>query len=52
MSDEIADETLVEECGEEYEEKNLNDTWILWYHDPNDLNWDISIIKLFHYQNT
>ena len=26
----------------EYEEKQLNDTWILWYHDPNDLNWDIS----------
>lgn len=23
----------------------LNDTWILWYHDPNDLNWDIKSYK-------
>lgn len=30
----------------EYEEKTLNDTWILWYHDPNDLNWDISSYKI------
>jgi len=30
----------------EYEDKALNDTWILWYHDPNDLNWDISSYKI------
>ena len=30
----------------EYEEKILNDSWILWYHDPNDLNWDISSYKI------
>ena len=31
---------------DDYEEKVLNDTWILWYHDPNDLNWDISSYKV------
>ena len=30
----------------ESEDKLLNDTWILWYHDPNDLNWDISSYKI------
>ena len=23
----------------------LNDTWILWYHDPNDVNWEIKSYK-------
>ena len=27
------------------EEKILNDSWILWYHDPNDLNWDLASYK-------
>lgn len=22
--------------------KRLNDGWVLWYHNPNDTNWDIS----------
>ena len=22
--------------------KKLNDGWVLWYHNPNDTNWDIS----------
>ena len=29
-----------------YEDKTLNDSWILWYHDPNDLNWDIFSYKI------
>jgi translation initiation factor 4E len=27
------------------DEKILNDSWILWYHDPNDLNWDLASYK-------
>ena len=23
----------------------LNDTWVLWYHDPNDVNWEIKSYK-------
>ena len=32
----------------EYEDKALNDTWILWYHDPLDTNWDLSSYKNLH----
>ena len=27
------------------EEKILNDSWILWYHDPNDVNWELKSYK-------
>jgi translation initiation factor 4E len=27
------------------DELKLNDTWILWYHDPNDVNWEIKSYK-------
>ena len=26
-------------------ETNLNNKWILWYHDPLDTNWDIKSYK-------
>ena len=26
--------------------KNLNNKWILWYHDPLDTNWDLSVKNL------
>jgi len=33
-------------------ELKLNDTWILWYHDPNDVNWDIKSYKTVATINT
>ncbi len=30
----------------------LNDTWILWYHDPNDVNWAIESYKVVSTINT
>ena len=30
---------------ETYLPKKLNDNWVLWYHNPNDTNWDISSYK-------
>ena len=31
---------------ETYIPKKLNDSWVLWYHNPNDTNWDISSYKI------
>ena len=31
---------------EPYLPKKLNDNWVLWYHNPNDTNWDISSYKV------
>jgi hypothetical protein len=31
---------------ETYIPKKLNDSWVLWYHNPNDTNWDISSYKV------
>jgi len=30
---------------DKHDNLKLNDSWVLWYHDPNDVNWEISSYK-------